>query len=203
MGVPTVTNIIVGGATLWYAPVGEAIPDETSVAFGGSWGGNWAKLGFTKAPLTLAYEREEADIEVEEALTAIKRVATKEDLTVETVLAELTSDYLGLATSVAAATTAAGAGQTGFDEIKVGGNIAIDEYAWGFEAEYITAAGVSHPVRLFIHKGTAMLNGQLEFSNRSGDYPGIPLQIKALVDSAKTKGEQLFHWQRVTAAATS
>lgn len=203
MGTPTVTNIITGGAWLYYAPVGEALPDETSVDLGDAWGGNWARVGFTKAPLTAAYEVEEMDVEVEEFIGPLKRIKTKEGFMLETTLAELTSEYLALIFSSTASTTAAGASQRGFDEVSVGGEVFTDEYVWGAEGAYIDAAGTKFPVRLFIWKATAVMNGSLTFSKRNGEYPGIPIQIKALVDPSQAEGENLFKFQRVTAEATS
>lgn len=203
MGTPVVTNIITGGAWLYYAPVGEAIPDETSIDYGEAWGGNWARVGFTKAPLALSYEVEEMEVEVEEFIGPLKRIKTKEGFMLETTLAELTSAYLAFVFSSTAATTAAGASQRGFDEVKVGGEVFTDEYAWGFEGAYIDAAGVKFPVRAFFYKATAVMNGSLTFSKRNGEYTGIPIQIKALVDPTQTEGENMFHFQRVTAEATS
>ena len=49
----------------------------------------------------------------------------------------------------------------------------------------------------------AMLNGALEFSQKSDDYVGVPIQIKALADTTQTAGEKLVLFQRVTAEATS
>ena len=38
-------------------------------------------------------------------------------------------------------------------------NAIMAEYAWGFEGEYRTDAGVQFPIRFFLFKGTAKLNG--------------------------------------------
>lgn len=202
MGDPVATNIIVGGATLWNAPVAEAIPSRDSVDYGDDWGGNWERVGFTKAPLTMAYEPEEMDVEVEEALGAIKRVKIKESLMLETVLAEFTSDYLALVTGGVATTAAAGASTVGYDQVDLGGEVFTPELQWGFEGTYINAAGVKFPVRIFVWKATTIMNGSLSFSNRNGEYPGIPIQIKALQDITKDAGQQLMRMVRVTAAAT-
>jgi len=203
MANPTATNILVGGAWVYYAPVGETPPAD-SVAYGTAWGGNWARVGFTKEPLSALYEDEQMGVGVEEALTDVKRVKTLENLTLETVLAEVTSTYMNLAVGAGTVTTtAAGAGQVGKDEYAVGGEILLDENAWGFEAMYVSATGVKFPVRVFVWKATSKLNGELAFSKKSGEYPGIALQIMALADTSQNEGLQLFKFQRVTAAATS
>lgn len=200
MANPSVTNVLKTGAALWYAPTGESKPDETSVAYGGSWGGNWARVGYTKEPLTLAYESEEVDVEVEEVLAPIKRFRISESLTVETVLAELTAAYLQLAASNqdTVSETEQGASQDAYEETGLGGEVVLTEKAWGFEGLFIDSDGNEQPVRIFVHKGTAMINGELEFSKKTDDYPGIPIQIKALADTTQSEGQELMLWQRVT-----
>lgn len=200
MANPSVTNILKTGAVLWYAPTGENRPDETSVAYGGSWGGNWARVGYTKQQLTLAYESEETDIEVEEVLAPVKRFRISESLTIETVLAELTAAYLQLAASNqdTVTETSQGAEQDAYEETGLGGEVILTEKAWGFEGLYIDADGNEQPVRIFVHKGTARVNGELEFSQKADGYPGIPIQIKALADTTQSTGQELLLWQRVT-----
>lgn len=204
MANPVVTQIIHSGARLYNAPVGEANPDETTVAYGAAWGGNWARVGYTKAPLVLVYESEEADINVEEELAPVKRKRTRETLRLETILAELTATYLQLAASNqdTVTTVAAGAGQKGYEETSIGGDETLTEKKWGFEARAILSDGSEQPIRCFIHIATARINGNLEFSQKTDDYPGIPIQIQALADSSQSAGEKLMLFQRVTAAAT-
>jgi hypothetical protein len=138
-------------------------------------------------------------VEVQEALTAVDRRKTKESLTLETVLAELTATNIGLTSSGTVTTTPAGAGQVGKEEVEVGGDPVLDKFIWGFEGTYVKDDGSAFPLRLFIWKGTAKMNGALEFGRE--DYPGIPIQVKALADTSKAKGRQLYKFQRVTAAA--
>jgi hypothetical protein len=205
MATPVVANIIKTGAVLWVAPTGEAKPDETSVIFGAAWGGNWARVGYTKAPLTAAYASEEADGKVQEELAPVKRWRIGESLILETVLAELTAAYLQLAAAnqTAVSSTAAGAGQKAYEETGLGGVAELTEKAWGFEGLFINASGDDEPVRLFVHKGTAMVNGALEFSKVNDDYTGVPIQIKALTDTTQTAGKKLALFHRVTAEASS
>jgi hypothetical protein len=204
MGTPTVANIIKSGAVLWAAPVGETRPDESSIAYGAAWGGNWARVGYTKEALTLAYESEEADIEVEEELASVKRTRIKESVTLETVLAELTGEYLQLAASNqnTVTTTSPDVGQKGYEETGLGGVSTLTEKAWGFEGLYINANDEEEPIRVFVHKGTAMLNGALEFSQKSDEYVGVPIQVKALADTTQNAGQKLVLFQRVTSEAS-
>lgn len=201
MGNPDVFQIMKSNAILWYAPVGEAEPDETTVAAGASWGGNWARLGATKEPLTMLYEDERADVNIEEVLSPVHRFRISESLMLETVLAELDADYMQLMTGGTVSTTAAGAGQVGFDDLPVGDEAFLDEYAFGFEGTYVDSNGDELPLRVFIYRANAKLNGELAFSKREDDYTGVPIQIQALSDST-TLGN-LFKFQKVTAVATS
>lgn len=204
MGTPAVLNVLKTGAVLWKAPVGEAKPDETSVVFGAALGGNWERVGYTVAPLALKVESEEYDVEVEEVLAAINRFRTAESLEVETTLGELTMEYLMLATGDpdTVSSTAAGAAQKAFESAGIGDNVDLTQYAWCFEGRYITAGGDDEPVRFFIHKGTARLNGPIEFSKKADSQPGLVLQIKALADMTQSEGQRLAWAYRVTSEVT-
>lgn len=204
MGTPVVTNIIKSGAWLYVAPVAEANPDETTIDYGDAWGGNWERMGYTKAALTMAYDSEEFDVEVEEELAPVKRFRVKENLTLETVLAELTAEYLRMADSEQDTVdeTAAGAAQDAYEEVGMGGVFQLAEKKWGFEGLHVDTDGADQPVRIFVHKGTAKVNGALEFSQKSTDYPGIALQVKALTDASQDAGQKLCMFQRVTGEKT-
>lgn len=206
MSDPVVANVIVGGATVWYAPEGEAKPDDTTVGYGAAWGGNWKRVGYTKAPVAVAYESSEMEVEVEEVTGPIDRLLTSETGRIETMLAEIAGEYIALATgqdpATAVTTTAAGASQVGFDEVGIGGTAFLEKFAWGFEGRRPDANGNVLPIRFFVHRATAQMNGTLEFSNKSGNYPGIPLQVKALIDDSQAVGQKLFQIQIMTAPAT-
>lgn len=196
-----VADILISPATLWYAPVGEALPDETTVEYGDAWGGNWLSVGYTLQPLSISYNQEVFELEVEQISTPVKRTITKETVNFETVLAEFTGTNLELIFGGTLTTTAAGASQRAFQELKSGGRVDLDEYAWGFEGLYKDASNNQFPVRVFIYRGSATLNGQLTFAKGAG--VGIPIQIAAQADTAKAVGEQLMVIHKVTAEATS
>ncbi len=196
-----VTDILVTPATIYYAPVGEALPDESSIDYGEAWGGNWVNLGFTLEPVALSYETETFELEVEQITLPVRRVRTKETVMIETALAEMTGANLALVVDGTVTTTAAGVGQVGFDEILAGGSVDLSEYAWGFEGFRVTSANVRLPVRMFLYRGNAVLNGQLTFAKGAG--VGIPIQIKALPDTTQDAGEQILVIHNVTAVATT
>jgi len=196
-----VTDILIGPASIWKSPVGEALPDETTVAYGASWGGNWESVGYTLEGISMSYSRELFELMVEQVNGALKRRVTGEDVTLETVLAEATPDNLQLAIGGTVTPTSAGASQVAFEDLDAGGAVTIDELQWGIEGLYENASGTQFPVRLFVYKATAILNGQLTFAKAAG--VGIPLQISAMADTSKSLGANKVKFQRVTAAATS
>ncbi len=204
MGLPNATNLIVGGAALYYAPVGTVTPADT-VDYGVAWTAPWARLGLTKAPVVFKYEQEVADHQVEEALAAVRRTIIGESVTVETVLAELTPEYLAIGSgrpTSEVTTTVSGVATAGTDAITLGGHAAPVELAIGMEGMYVTAAGVKLPLRVFLHRTTITMGGDLQFSWRANDYPGIPILIRGMADVSKSVGNQLFKMVRVTAAET-
>lgn len=202
MADPVKANIIKTHATMWFAPEGETLPDETSVAAGGDWGGNWAKLGYTSAPLSMTYEDTRMMVKVEEILAdAIDEWRTEESGILETELAELTADYLALMTDNTPQTTAAGVGQKGFEDMSIGGQARVGVYAFGFEGIRYDANDNALPIRFFAPRATFKVNGALEWSQKTDTYVKTPLRIKALGDP--DNGGRLFRVQRVTAPATS
>lgn len=195
------SDILLSPATIWNAPVGEALPDETSVAYGAAWGGNWEQFSLTKTPVTLNRDVSTFDVFVEQTTVPLRRAITEEKITVETQLAEFMGDALALVMGGTNTVTAAGASQAGYEKVVAGGEWTLPERAWGIEGKYIDADGDEFPVRLFLYRATVKLGGELSF--QKGDYVGIPIQIEALGDTSKAIGAQLIEIHRVTAAATS
>jgi hypothetical protein len=200
MATPNVFNILKSEAVVWHAPVGEPFPDPAVIDAGEDWGGSWERIGATKAPVAAKYTTDEHSSEVEEFLGPVRRFRTKEELALETVMAELTGEYLGLA--VSAASVPAGSG-TPYEELIVGNDACLDEGAWGFEGILCGDLGADTPVRMFIPRATAKLNGDLKFSRRDDDYTGIPLQVNALADVCDLSDPgRMFVFQRVIPAGS-
>lgn len=197
----TYTDIIISGARVFYAPVGETLPDETSVAYGGSWGGNWTEVGFTSTPVSLAPGISTRDAQAQQRLGIIAAARTDEQPVIETTLMEITADHLDLGLGGTVSTTAAGASQVGYEQLVSGSEVALDERAWGFEGLHVDSSGNQFPVRVFAYRAYSVMNGNLEFNKESES--GIPLQIKVMADTSKALGADKLAFQRVTAAATS
>ncbi|MCA9936196.1 MAG: hypothetical protein H6662_15625 [Ardenticatenaceae bacterium] len=194
-------DILISPATIWYAPVGEPLPDETTIAYGAAWGGNWAQIAMTAEALAMNRDLSTFEAMIEQSTLPVKRSVTEEKVAFETVIAEFTGDHLVLVMGGTNTPTAAGVGQVGFEELVAGGEVTLDERMWGFEGKYVDTAGAVFPVRVFIYRATSVLNGALTFGK--GEQTGIPLRIDALGDLTKPIGQQLLKVQKVTAAATS
>lgn len=198
-----VADILVSPVNIYYAPYGEAIPDETSIDYDEAWGGNWTNLGFTTAPLTMQWDEELFELELEQLTNPVKGMKTKEGLMFETTLAELTAANLKLAlgSTSTISTTAAGAGQKGYSQFAFGGEVNLPVYAFGFEGFTLDANNNKLPKRIFVYRASFSLGGNLEFTKRAA--AGIPLRIRAWADTTQTAGQQLAIFQSVTAVATS
>jgi hypothetical protein len=196
------SDILLTPVRVFYAAVGTALPDENTVGFGEEWTAPWKECGYTNIPLSMSYAIEKYEVIPEQVVTAVKTLKTKETLTLETSLIEITGDNLKLAFPAATVTpTAADATHMGKTEVKGGGSPSVDTYAWGFEGEYKDDDNNSLPVRFLLYKGQAILNGQLQFAKSK--EVGIPLQITGLADTTKSAGEQLFQWVICTAPKTA
>jgi hypothetical protein len=193
-------DILLSPATIWNAPVGEPLPDETTVAYGAAWGGNWVQFSLTKTPVTLNRDVSTFNVFVEQTTVPLRRTITEENMTIETQLAEFTGDVMALVMGGTNTITPAGAAQVAFEKIVGGGEWTLPEGCWGIEGKHIDADGDEFPVRFFFYRATVKLGGELSF--QKGDYVGIPTQIEALGDTSKPVGSQLYEIHRVTAAAT-
>lgn len=191
-----VENILIGYAKIWYAPVGTSFPDETSVAYGASWGASWTYLGDTLEPLTLNVDRNVFDVEIQQSNVPVKQSITKQTIALKTTLAEHTITNLQLAFLGTASSTASGASQKPYSQLQFGGETNPSYYAFGFEALYQTSANSNQPVRYLFWKGSLTLDGNINFDK--GAAAGIPINITVLADTSKPTGFQTGIIQQVT-----
>lgn len=204
MVVGSVSNLMLSHAWVYFAPVGEAFPSNDTIEFNEAWGGNWVRLGWTKTPVKLNYAQDIVSYEVEQVLSPILNRRQGEKATIETELAEIIGTNLNLAIDGTLTTANAGASTRATETLTVGGKIGITEYTWGLEGLIKNdgaAANIPLPMRVFFYKGTAEINGALEFSRKS--MGGIPFKVNAVADPSRTVGDQLMRIVRVTGKTTS
>lgn len=191
-----VSDIMIGPMKIFTSAIGTVFPVDT-LTEDAAWPSGWTQLAYTKEGLKMAYEYETLDIEVEEAYSPVHRRKVKESLSLETVLAEFTTQNLAYAfdgthTEVTAPTLTA----EGLETFTMGGQRFLTERQWGFEGKLLNSDGsVAVPVRLFVWRAAADAGGELEFMK--SDYSGIPLKLIALTDTSKPIGQQLFKIARV------
>lgn len=195
-----VADIIVTPCKIYYSLAGATAPAD-SVAYGGAWPAGWTQLGYTKTPLSVDYTREPVMAEIQESLSEIIRGYKKESLVIETAMAEFELDNLALAWGGTYSATAAAAGQVAKEELIGGDDVLPLERQWGFEGLFVSSAGASHPVRMFVWLGVAEFGGKLEFGKN--EALAIPLRITCNPDMTKSAGQRLFKFQKVTAPASS
>lgn len=96
----TTTNVLVGFATLWYAPnlggtAPEPLPADT-VALGSPWGGNWVSPGATEAGLTWSVDAKPVDIYIEEQSNPVLTPIDTSDFMMDATLMEDTVANMAL-----------------------------------------------------------------------------------------------------------
>lgn len=185
--------LLATAASLYRAPVGEALPDVLAVGYGEAWGGAWLHLGYTLEPLRFSLESDLVRVRVEQLLSAVRIFRRHEGLVIKTVLAELTSDNLALVLD--------GAVTVGdnYQIIEAGGDFAMRDWAWGFEGYRLSRRGDKLAVRFFVHRGVAVLDGAIRMGKATPT--GIALRIEAIADTRKMPGKQLVESHIVMARA--
>lgn len=103
----TVTNLIQGPGTLYYAEFPAEEPDEGDVNTTPPTS-TWTDVGGTQDGVTLTVEREFAELEVDQIVDVPERRITKRDLQVATNLAEGTLENFKLVQNGGAITSGAG-----------------------------------------------------------------------------------------------
>lgn len=193
-------DVILGYGKLWYAPVGTASPDETTVNYGAAWT-NWTALGDTLTPCVLTFAEERRAVKTQQSLGVVKELRTDVAITLKTTLAELTGANLAMVLNGTNTATAAGASQKGFSQVKVGKDVQVDTYKFGFETLRVDSTGVKQPVRFFFHIGSIAPDGDMAFDKET--EAGVPVVITVYEDASQAAGQEFMIVDIVTAPATS
>ena len=196
-------DILIGPGKLYRAPLAAANPDESTVAFGAAWGGDWVDMAdlLEGSPVALSIAEEFTKVYTERSTAPKNAVRTRREVMVKGTFAEHSVANMGILLQGTTTTTAAaGGGQKGYSEIDVGTGSEVDFYKWGIEAFRKDANDTSQPVRWFLHKGYIRLTGDINYAKQNPT--GIPFEITILGDGSQSVGEELGVLQIVTAAAT-
>lgn len=193
-------DILKSGSIGWYAPVGESLPDETTVAYGASWGGNWVELPRLADPLAMEYTEVSVEADEQDALAPVEDYVTEERFRLRSSFNRTTGDLLALLTGATNTDTAAGASQKAYSRILGGGNPFRTKYVVGFEGYRPDTAGTLQPVRFFFYKARFKLEIGLTQSKR--DVSKNFFSIMTFADTSKAVGQQHFEWHIVTGPTT-
>lgn len=179
------SDIIASPARIWVAAVGTALPDETTVAADAAWGGTWVELGKTLNPVSINMAVQKFNLFVEQSIVAVRQLRTQADFMFKTTLAEFTGINFNRAVDGTLVTTAAGAGQKGFDAVTVSAAKSdVSLFAVGIEGIKVLADNSRQPVRIFLPRASITLNGDVSFAKSAA--VGIPIEIQALADDSGT-----------------
>ena len=199
----TSNDVLVAEANILYAPKGTAFPDETTVAWNdfAAWDAAWKHLGYTAESSRIGYNYDIFELEVEQTTQPVIQRKVRERFTLDFVLAQFQGESLALVTGGTATDTPAGVSQKGFTKVVAGGDTNLNEYLFAIEGYRPDTNGDKQPVRIFVHRTTIRLNGNIQFSKNAGTT--VPVQIAGLADTSKPVGQQLFEAHLITAPATA
>lgn len=193
-------DIVLGYGKLYYAALGTANPDETSVAFDAAWS-SWTALGDTLEPVRFNMNDEWVDISTQQSMGDLKSYRTDRKPTIRTVLAEHVGATLALIWGGTNLNTAAGAAQKAYSEIKVGNEPVVSTYKVGLEVLYVASAGSKQSVRYFWDICAFMPDGDTVYDKKK--ETGIPVLIKVYENTGATAGVEFMTTHIVTGPVTA
>lgn len=199
-----VQDVLIGPGRLFVAPLGEANPDETTVAYGASWGGNWTDFGdFPEgSPVTLSINETTVKVYGEQSTGVKKQVRTRREVVISGALLEHTiANWAYLLDATADAAVSAGASQKAYQELPFGVQTDISEYKFGIEALRKDTSDGNQPIRWFLHRGSIMLGADVAYAKQNPTSMGFEITI--LEDDTQSANEELGILQIVTAPASS
>lgn len=181
-------DIILGYAKIWTAPTGTAFPAAT-LAYGAAWP-NFTYFGDTLEALSFGGDRATFDVEIQQAITAVKTLITKDERNFKTKMARHDINMLN---QLLLGTLVATSGTPYYYTIDFGGKTIPNVLTVGFEALWQTDAGVQTPIRWMFYRGSIMQDGDIVY-DKAG-VAGVPINIRTYVDSTQPVGKQLGRLQ--------
>lgn len=182
----TVNNVQVAGPiTVYTSTTTSEAPPADSVDFGTAWGGNWTDAGFTEGGATLEISGEDADIRVDQHLSAINTFPVSEEVKLTVRMAESTLENILIARGAGSIST-----DTNEDTLGLGTQANVNLYAVGVEGK---AAGTSSSTnkyrRVILNK--AKLERSLNIGMNKNDVQMLEVTFVGLVDSTESAGQEV------------
>lgn len=124
-------NVLVGFATLWYAPypLGGPAAGLPNVPLGTAWPSPWVTPGATETGVTWAVDEKDTDIMIEEQPNPVNVVADTQDYTFDVTLAEDTLNNMLLAYGRGNIAATAGTSRTAADGVVTAGSPTVTSAA--------------------------------------------------------------------------
>lgn len=191
-------DIILGYAKVWTAPTGTAFPAAT-LAYGSAWP-SWTYFGDTLEPLSFGGDRAQFDVEIQQAITAVKTIITKDERNFKTKMARHDVNMLNQLLLGTLTTTAPGSGTPGYYTIDFGGKTIPNILAVGFEALFQTEAGVQTPIRWMFYRGSVVQDGEIVYDKNG--VAGVPVNFRTFVDTTQATNKQVGRLQIVFSPGT-
>lgn len=196
--------VVLAPGSLWVAPVAEANPDETTVAVGAAWGGNWADMGDFAEGQEIEVMLNDTYAKVYGARSNVLKIQarTRREAVIKGTLQEHSiANWAYLLDATADAAVAAGASQKGYQELPFGINTSVSTYKWGIEAYKADTAGILQPIRWFFHIGAIRMAASTKYA--TGTEAQMGFEVDVYGDTSQSAGEELGILQLVSAAATA
>ena len=160
----------------------NALPANT-VAWDGTWGGDWTAPGYTSGGLHVTTEVGRSPVEVDQELDPIALVATSRTTTMNTNLSQLDMDTVADATGQGTVTTqAATTAARGYKEYAVDAVVDSDGIAVGFDIK----GRNGEPIRIFGPRGFPNAGMSLDFERDSATGVLTPLSVTLTPDPAQS-----------------
>ena len=196
---------LMSGARVLYAPVTAAKPSDHDVDYGAaltSWPTGWKDVGYTNKATSLGFSQEKYDIDVQQSTIPLGSSVTSESAPLALGIVSFNSDNLLLAfPGSSAATTAASPTAKAVTVIGFGGAAIRDVWQWCIEAGKKDDNNVTQPVRVYIHRGEAALDGEMALDKAK--ETAINLTVTPTVDTTKAPGYQMGEIHIVTSGKTA
>jgi hypothetical protein len=156
-------------------------------------------LGLTSEGATVKYTGKLEPIITDQYLAPVGYYIPGEECTLETILSEAGATKLKYAIGYGTvSTTAAGAGQVGYDKLTFGGNTALTDYVLEYRAPRRTNSSLYIRVRLY----KVNISPDLEMVFKKDGTLGFKMTAMAVCDTTKDAGNQLGYYMQETAVAT-
>ena len=187
-----INNILIGPGKVYSGDPNTALPDESTVAYGASWGGSWSELGLLMngAGVSMQHSVTMKKVMADGYILALKRVPTEREVGFGFSLLEYTPANLQYVFPDSdLMETAQAAAQKAFADLTIAAGQDNPSYAVGIEAFRLDSTGAKQPVRWRLYEASIEPSGETPF--QQGSEATLPVVCMALHNDDSGKVAQL------------